>query len=115
MNTDVPEGPMLQSKKFVAYLVAEGSWKAIATLVLISYWGSLTLWQFCTLLTIFLIAGFVEAGYILGQASLDKYVRIAKIAAEAGKNMTVGGMSVSSHSADPKPKAKSGKDPASQG
>lgn len=80
----------LQSKKFLAYLLAEATWKLILAITL---WttkdvliaradidgGGVGLWAF--MLAIVLVAGFIEAGFILGQAALDKYVRVASIAA----------------------------------
>ena len=78
----------LQSKKFVAYLVAEITWKALAVLVL--FWGkdSIPTQVWAILLAIILVAGFVEVGYILGQAALEKYIQVAQIAANpaASKN-----------------------------
>lgn len=81
----------LQSKKFVAFLVSEISWKLIilvCILKLISTSGDdeplLIHW---TMLTAVIIAGFIEAGFIGGQAWLDKYVRIAKISAEGAAKL----------------------------
>jgi len=79
----VPEGmekTPLQSKKFVAFLVAEASWKVI--LLFLIFFGHEALPQalFVIMLTVVLVAGFIEAGYILGQAALDKYTRLAHIA-----------------------------------
>ena len=75
------EGTPLQSKKFVAFTLAEITWKILAGLVL--FWGKDAMpdQQFIVLLAIIVVAGFVEVGFILGQASLDKFVRLAKIAA----------------------------------
>ena len=82
----------LGSKKFIAYLLAEGTWKLI---LLVTLWsakdvllartdidsGGVGLWWF--LFTVVVVAGFIEAGFIGGQAWLDKYVRVAQIAAGA--------------------------------
>lgn len=38
------------------------------------------------LLTIVIVSGFVQTGYILGQAALDRYVRIAEITTNLNKN-----------------------------
>ena len=65
----------LKSKKFLAYLVADFGWK-----ILIGY----TIWKeeskeqigyttFLILLSMIVTAGFIQIGYILGQAMLDKY------------------------------------------
>ena len=71
----------MQSKKFVAYLFAESTWKAIIFVTIIMGFksGKIDAGVTTLLLAIVIIAGFIEAGYILGQASLDKYVRIAEI------------------------------------
>ena len=65
----------LKSKKFLAYLIADFGWK-----ILIGY----TIWKeeskeqigyttFLILLSMIVTAGFIQIGYILGQAMLDKY------------------------------------------
>jgi len=65
----------LKSKKFLAYLIADFGWK-----ILIGY----VVWQeeskkeigyttFLILLAMIVTAGFIQIGYILGQAMLDKY------------------------------------------
>ena len=65
----------LRSKKFLAYLIADFGWK-----ILIGY----TIWKeeskeqigyttFLILLSMIVTAGFIQIGYILGQAMLDKY------------------------------------------
>jgi Mg2+/citrate symporter len=65
----------LKSKKFLAYLIADFGWK-----ILIGY----TNWKeeskseigyttFLILLSMIVTAGFIQIGYILGQAMLDKY------------------------------------------
>lgn len=69
----------LHSKKFLAYLLAEATWKLILVITLLTDGDSAALWAF--MLAIVLVAGFIEAGFILGQAALDKYVRVARIAA----------------------------------
>ena len=75
-----PETP-LQSKKFIAYLIAELTWKIIAVFTL--YWGhdKMPGQIFMVLMAIVITAGFLEIGYILGQAYIDKYVRVAEIVA----------------------------------
>jgi len=84
----------LRSKKFIAFLVSESTWKVLAALVL--FWGKDSIPQqvFVILLAIIVVAGFVEAGYIIGQASLDKYVRIAEIATQNGKEFSMKGVTV---------------------
>ena len=76
----------LQSKKFLAFLLSEVTWKAIIFVCILRLieadegGGLLLHW---VMLTAVLIAGFIEAGFIGGQAWLDKYVRLAKITTEA--------------------------------
>lgn len=67
-------GGHLQSKKLVAYLVAELSWKALigAALWLDPVEGAFPRWA---LLTMVVTAGFLEVGYILGQSYVDGFLR----------------------------------------
>jgi len=76
----------LQSKKFVAYLVAEATWKIV--LVVLIFFGkeSLPTSLFVLMLAVVLVAGFIETAYLLGQAGLDKYVRLAQIIANGNGN-----------------------------
>jgi hypothetical protein len=86
--TDEERNP-LQSKKFLSFLTSEITWKILAGLVL--FWGRDAMDEstFVIMLAIVLVAGFVETGFILGQASLDKFVRLAKIASlNGGKSPT---------------------------
>lgn len=84
---DEMEKTPLASKKFIAYLVAEATWKLLLAMGIagamqtLSQGHSVPVWFFWVLLCITIIAGFVEAGFIGGQAWLDKYVRVAKITA----------------------------------
>lgn len=84
----------LQSKKFVAYLVAEITWKILAALVL--FWGkdSIPSQVWLILLAIVLVAAFVEVGYIIGQSSLDKFVRVAGIIADTGHEASMKGLTI---------------------
>lgn len=79
-----------QSKKFIAYLIAELTWKILAGLVL--FWGKDAMpgTVFLLMSGIIIIAGFIEAGYILGQASLDKYLKVTEIAVNAGHEISMG-------------------------
>lgn len=85
------EKPPLSSKKFIAYLVAEATWKIIlaggisGAIYIASQGHRVPVWLFWVLLAVVIIAGFVEAGFIGGQAWLDKYVRVAKITAAGPK------------------------------
>jgi hypothetical protein len=73
----------LRSKKLIAFLLAEITWKAILALALIVGLreGHVDAFMISSVaLPIIIISGFVEALYIGGQAALDKYVRVAQIA-----------------------------------
>ena len=41
--------------------------------------------SFALMLSIVVVAGFVQVGFILGQASLDRFVRVAEIASRSVK------------------------------
>jgi hypothetical protein len=78
---DIDKSP-LRSKKFIAYLLAELTWKIIILVTLFlglneGVSGDAGRWWF--VFTVVTVAGFIEVGYIGGQAWLDKYVRVAKI------------------------------------
>jgi len=69
----------LSSKKFIAYLISEVTWKLLLLVILLKHEPASV--SRTWIIAIVIVAGFVEAGYIGGQAWLDKYVRIAQIAA----------------------------------
>ena len=76
----------LESKKFTAWLISEMSWKVILVVALVVWKDDLThvgAGAWWLLLAIVVTAGFIGTGFILGQAALDKYVRVAEIAADA--------------------------------
>jgi hypothetical protein len=73
----------LQSKKFIAYLVADIGWKIL--LAMLIYLQRDGLESFALMLSIVVVAGFVQVGFILGQASLDRFVRVAEIASRSVK------------------------------
>jgi len=65
----------LKSKKFLAYLIADFGWKILIGFVI---WKEESKEQigyttFLILLSMIVTAGFIQIGYILGQAMLDKY------------------------------------------
>ena len=82
-NSNIEESP-LKSKKFISFIVSEFFWKILAGLVLFYGKDSMGDSTFFIMLAIIFVAGFVEVGFILGQASLDKFIRLAKIAADSG-------------------------------
>lgn len=80
----------VQSKKFIAFLVSDISWTIITLYMLwIIHEGLLrhvngelnsVLASMVTLLmAVIIVSGFVQAGYIINQTALDKYVRVAHI------------------------------------
>lgn len=83
---DVEKTP-LSSKKFIAYLVAEITWKLVLTAALFTFKEQLSdasVWGWWFMITTVVVAGFVEVGFIGGQAWLDKYVRVAQLVAQQG-------------------------------
>ena len=76
------EKPPMGSKKFLAWLISELTWKGIVLVILLRWLDDPTkmpagVWWI--LLTIVVTAGFISVGFILGQAALDKYVRVAAL------------------------------------
>jgi len=67
----------LKSKKFLAYLIAEAGWKIAMFYLLYVYQDKIEHYSFMTLLTLIIVSGFIQVGYILGQAALDKYTHVA--------------------------------------
>ena len=83
-----PDGESpLTSKKFIAYLVAELTWKGIIVLMVLNLDK---LGDRVNVLTVILIAGFLEVAYILGQAYVDRYLQIATMAFDKGKDAAKG-------------------------
>jgi hypothetical protein len=89
----------LSSKKFVAFLIAEASWKVLIGGVLYLCSEQLGLWM-PVILTMVLVSGFMEAAYIGGQAILDKYVRVAQAATSGAAQIATGGL-MGHRAADP--------------
>lgn len=80
----MPE-PSLKSKKFIAYLLAEITWKALLFTMLLVFRDQVTLAgvaSWWVMLTIVIVAGFVEVGFIGGQAWLDRYVKVAEMTSD---------------------------------
>ena len=110
-RTDHEASP-LQSKKFVAFLVAYVCATAVEVLVIASHWGTMPAGAVALLLAAIIVQGFVATCYIIGVAALDKYVRVAKIAADAGQAITMKGLTIDT----PKPAPpKEEKKPPSEG
>ena len=66
----------LKSKKFIAYIIADMGWKLCILYMLYSHAEKFAGSSASVMLTMVLVSGFVQVGYILGQAALDKYVNM---------------------------------------
>lgn len=66
-----------KSKKFIAYAIAELGWKAVIFYLLFHLQGKMDTYSLAILMTVVIVSGFIQIGYILGQAALDKYVNAA--------------------------------------
>ena len=67
----------MKSKKFIAYMTSEIGWKAILFYLLYHLQGKLDHYSLVILMTVVITSGFIQIGYILGQAALDKYINAA--------------------------------------
>ena len=67
----------MQSKKFIAYLVADLGWKGVILYMLMHLQSKLDPEELTFLLTVVITSGIIQIGYILGQAALDKYINAA--------------------------------------
>jgi len=72
----------LKSKKFLAYLIADIGWKILMFYVVWEYKTQIDHYAFMVLVTMIVTSGFIQIGYILGQAALDKYTHVATTALE---------------------------------
>jgi hypothetical protein len=63
----------LQSKKFIAYIVSNLGSKLLIFWMVSKGEGDIVIMSTIT------AASFIDIGYILGQAALDKYVRVASL------------------------------------
>jgi hypothetical protein len=70
----------LQSKKFVAYLIADLGWKFLMFYLIMEYGAKIEHYAFMTIVTMIVTSGFIQIGYILGQAFIDRYVYLAAVA-----------------------------------
>jgi hypothetical protein len=68
----------LKSKKFIAYLIADIGWKLLLVYMLFQLKGKYDYYSFFITLTLVITTGFIQVGYILGQASLDKYTKMVE-------------------------------------
>lgn len=67
-----------RSKKFAAYLVGELTWKLLIFYVILEYKNAIDHYAFMVLVAMIITSGFLQVGYILGQAALDKYTHLAE-------------------------------------
>lgn len=67
----------LKSKKFLAYLIADLGWKFLMFYIVWEYKTGIDKYAFMVLISMIVTAGFIQIGYILGQAALDKYTHVA--------------------------------------
>ena len=67
----------LRSKKFFAFLISDLGWKVLTFYVIYQYRTEINHFSIMLLLTMIITSGFLQIGYILGQAALDKYVYLA--------------------------------------
>ena len=70
--SEIEKAP-LQSKKFIAYLLSNLWSKALIFWMVSKSEGDFVIMSTIT------AAAFIDIGYILGQAALDKYVRVASL------------------------------------
>ena len=63
-----------KSKKFLAYIIADLGWKAVLFYLLYINREEFKNSSVVVMMAIIITAGFVQVGYILGQAALDKYI-----------------------------------------
>ena len=75
----------LKSKKFIAYLIAEFGWKIILFWILIDLKSKFDHYSFIVVITLVIVSGFIQVGYILGQAALDKYTQLSERAISEAK------------------------------
>jgi len=68
----------LQSKKFIAYLVADLGWKLALFYILYQSKSKFDHYNFSVIITLLIVSGFIQVGYILGQAALDKYITVTE-------------------------------------
>ena len=67
----------MKSKNFIAYMTSEFGWKLVIFYLLYHLQGKLDHYSLVMLMTVVITSGFIQIGYILGQAALDKYVNAA--------------------------------------
>jgi len=76
----------LESKKFVAYLIADLGWKIALFYILYQSQSKLDYYNFTLTITLLIVSGFIQVGYILGQAALDKYLTLNEKITQKDRN-----------------------------
>lgn len=89
-----------KSKKFVAYMVGDFTWKILMgamLFVIANYHDGVISGGWLTLLfAVIVTAGVAEMGFLGGQAWIDRYTTAIKIPAELGKRVLTGGVEAAS-------------------
>lgn len=67
----------MQSKKFVAFLLSTIGWNALMLSIIWRFEDKIDHIALTLLVTMVITNGFIQIGYILGQAALDKYKQVA--------------------------------------
>ncbi len=70
------EKSALTSKKFLAYLLAQLCWTGLLVLAILK--ATAGFWT-TPLIAMVVTQGFLQVSYVLGQAYVDKYVRVAQL------------------------------------
>lgn len=70
----------LKSKKFIAYLISEISWKLILLILVWEYGKEINHYGFMVMVSVIVTSGFLQIGYVLGQSYIDKYAMVVKAA-----------------------------------
>lgn len=70
----------LKSKKFVAYLISDIGWKIVLFYLIYKQKEDIKPAAVSLMLALTFVNGFMQAGYILGQAALDRYVKMTESA-----------------------------------
>jgi len=81
----------LQSKKFIAYLIAEITWKLLLFKTIFEFSSKkIEHYEFTIIITMVVTSGFIQIGYIIGQAALDKYTFLATSAISKDESVEKG-------------------------
>lgn len=75
-----PDKAPLESKKFIAYVVADVSWSLLSVVAMGVFFYVPSIFMATVVTVMILVKGFIQAGYIGSQAWLDRYIKLAAIA-----------------------------------